>query len=175
MRFLDHNQPRQSVSKPACISAQTPPQRTACSPKRSVSVSVLNVVSRTPALAPPIASAICKCKVKCLTCTHPALQQQDKVYPFLPGTLNVLCVQVPLERSLLRQHPLVAMIQPEVNVETMSEHKHVTLASRFWLDILLVHICLLTHQLIRIIIISALLCSLSGCVYLKSLCLSLSP
>ena len=36
------------------LSAQTPPQRTACSPKRSVSVSVLNVVSRRPALAPPI-------------------------------------------------------------------------------------------------------------------------
>ena len=44
-----------SVSKPACIRAHTPPQRTACSPKRSVSVSVRNVVSRIPALAPPIA------------------------------------------------------------------------------------------------------------------------
>ena len=44
----------QSVSKPACIRAQTPPQSTACSPNKSVSVSVLNVVSRRPALAPPI-------------------------------------------------------------------------------------------------------------------------
>ena len=45
------------TSKPHFINAVTPPQRTACSPKRSVSVSSRNVVSRTPALAPPIASA----------------------------------------------------------------------------------------------------------------------
>ena len=37
------------------IKAVTPPQRTACSPNKSVSVSSLNVVSSTPDLAPPIA------------------------------------------------------------------------------------------------------------------------
>ena len=41
-------------SNPACIKAQTPPQRTACSPKRSVSVSVRKSVSRRPARAPPM-------------------------------------------------------------------------------------------------------------------------
>ena len=54
MRYSISNTASTNVSKPACINAQTPPQSTACSPKRSVSVSVLNVVSRTPALAPPI-------------------------------------------------------------------------------------------------------------------------
>ena len=42
---------------PAFIRAQTPPHSTACSPNRSVSVSTLKVVSRTPALAPPNAHA----------------------------------------------------------------------------------------------------------------------
>ena len=42
------------VSKPAFISSVTPPHRTACSPKRSVSVSSLNVVSKIPALPAPI-------------------------------------------------------------------------------------------------------------------------
>jgi len=37
------------TSKPAWISALTPPHRTTCSPKRSVSVSSLKVVSTTPA------------------------------------------------------------------------------------------------------------------------------
>ena len=36
-----------SVSKPAWISSQTPPHRTACSPNRSVSVSSLKAVSYT--------------------------------------------------------------------------------------------------------------------------------
>ena len=43
-----------SVSKPALISAESPPQRTACSPKRSVSHSSLKVVSMMPLRAPPM-------------------------------------------------------------------------------------------------------------------------
>ena len=39
------------------MSALTPPHSTACSPKRSVSVSSLNVVSITPALVTPIPRA----------------------------------------------------------------------------------------------------------------------
>jgi adenylosuccinate lyase len=38
----------------AFISSDTPPQRTACSPNKSVSVSSLKVVSIAPALVPPI-------------------------------------------------------------------------------------------------------------------------
>ena len=48
------------VSKPAWISALTPPQRTACSPKRSVSISSLKVVSITPARVAPMPSAHAK-------------------------------------------------------------------------------------------------------------------
>ena len=43
-----------SVSKPALISSETPPHSTACSPNRSVSVSSLNVVFRTPARVAPM-------------------------------------------------------------------------------------------------------------------------
>jgi len=39
------------------ISSVTPPQRTACSPNKSVSVSCLNVVSSIPDLPPPIPEA----------------------------------------------------------------------------------------------------------------------
>ncbi len=39
------------------MSAVTPPHSTACSPNRSVSVSFLNVVSMTPARAPPMPHA----------------------------------------------------------------------------------------------------------------------
>ena len=46
-----------SYAKPVCTSAAVPPQRTACSPKRSVSVSSLNVVLMTPARVPPMALA----------------------------------------------------------------------------------------------------------------------
>ena len=46
------------VSNPACISPVNPPQRTACSPNKSVSVSSLYVVSITPALVRPTALAI---------------------------------------------------------------------------------------------------------------------
>ena len=46
-----------NVSYPAFIRAVMPPHSTACSPKRSVSVSSLNVVSKTPALVPPLALA----------------------------------------------------------------------------------------------------------------------
>ena len=46
-----------NVSYPAFIRAVIPPHNTACSPKRSVSVSSLNVVSKTPALVPPLALA----------------------------------------------------------------------------------------------------------------------
>ena len=42
------------MSKPAATSAVVPPQSTACSPKRSVSVSSVNVVSMTPARVPPM-------------------------------------------------------------------------------------------------------------------------
>ena len=45
------------VSNPALTSDEMPPQSTACSPKRSVSVSSANVVSNTPARVPPIARA----------------------------------------------------------------------------------------------------------------------
>ena len=45
------------VSNPAFISSVTPPQSTACSPKRSVSVSSLKVVSRIPALPAPMPDA----------------------------------------------------------------------------------------------------------------------
>ena len=43
-----------SVSNPALTKAEAPPHNTACSPKRSVSVSSAKVVSRTPPLPPPI-------------------------------------------------------------------------------------------------------------------------
>ena len=46
-----------SRPKPALMSAVTPPHSTACSPNRSVSVSFLNVVSMTPARAPPMPHA----------------------------------------------------------------------------------------------------------------------
>src|SRR5215469_11316258 len=42
------------VANPALISSETPPQSTACSPNRSVSVSSLNVVFSTPARVPPM-------------------------------------------------------------------------------------------------------------------------
>ena len=41
------------VSYPALMRAVTPPQRMVCSPKRSVSVSSLNVVVSTPARVHP--------------------------------------------------------------------------------------------------------------------------
>ena len=43
-----------SVSKPARTSSEAPPQSTACSPKRSVSVSSLNVVVKTPPRVQPM-------------------------------------------------------------------------------------------------------------------------
>ena len=43
--------------KKVSIRSYNPPHRTACSPKRSVSVSSLNDVSKTPALVPPLAIA----------------------------------------------------------------------------------------------------------------------
>ena len=46
-----------STSKPVCTSAEAPPQSTACSPKRSVSVSSVKVVLIAPARVPPIALA----------------------------------------------------------------------------------------------------------------------
>ncbi len=56
--------PSVNVSKPAFTSAVTPPQSTACSPNKSVSVSSWNVVSITPARVHPTpfayASATCK-------------------------------------------------------------------------------------------------------------------
>ena len=45
------------VSNPALMRWETPPQRTACSPKRSVSVSSLNDVTKMPALPAPMAAA----------------------------------------------------------------------------------------------------------------------
>ena len=45
------------VSKPAFTSSEMPPQRTACSPKRSVSTSSANVVRMTPARVEPTAWA----------------------------------------------------------------------------------------------------------------------
>ena len=42
------------VFSSALTSSDKPPQRTACSPKRSVSVSSLKFVSRMPARVPPI-------------------------------------------------------------------------------------------------------------------------
>ena len=45
------SRPRRASRSPARTSSEVPPQRTACSPKRSVSVSSLNVVSRMPGAA----------------------------------------------------------------------------------------------------------------------------
>jgi ketol-acid reductoisomerase len=47
-----------------------PPQRTACSPNKSVSVSSLNVVSRTPALVPPLVEAGYSPEMAYFECLH---------------------------------------------------------------------------------------------------------
>ena len=57
---------QESQNQPAS-ELQTPPQRTACSPNRSVSVSVRKVVSRRPALAPPIAKTVSQCQIFCFS------------------------------------------------------------------------------------------------------------
>jgi hypothetical protein len=50
------------VSKPFLINSTKPPQRTVCSPNKSVSHSSLKVVSIIPDLPPPIADAYDKAK-----------------------------------------------------------------------------------------------------------------
>ena len=55
------------------MSAETPPHRTACSPKLSVSVSSLKVVSRTPARVEPIPLAQAKASFEQFRDDHPDL------------------------------------------------------------------------------------------------------
>ncbi|RBQ23940.1 hypothetical protein ALNOE001_06140 [Candidatus Methanobinarius endosymbioticus] len=70
--------------KPALISSVTPPQRIACSPKRSVSVSSLKVVSRIPALDNPHALPIAKAisfafpVASCSTAKRPGIPNPSK-------------------------------------------------------------------------------------------------
>lgn len=54
---MESNRLLQEFQIPAFIRAETPPHITACSPKRSVSVSSLKVVSIIPARPAPIAEA----------------------------------------------------------------------------------------------------------------------